>query len=171
MIILEKIKIMLNKALEVLLSMTILSMVFVAVLGVFTRLILKNQASFTTEFLRYALLWTSLFSAAYAFGEKGHISITFIKDKLKGKALIAVEVFTELMIIFFAIAILIYGGYKGMMMGMNEISPTLGLRIGHIYSALPISGIFITFYSIINLMNLFKDDKDAPIDDGGIRTN
>lgn len=155
----KKAKKMLDKALEVLLSVTILSMVLVAIWGVFSRLIFKNQASFTTEFLRYALLWTSLFSAAYAFGEKGHICITFVKDRFKGKALLAIEILTELIIIFFAVSVLIYGGYRGMLMGMNETSPTLGLKIGYIYTALPISGIFITFYSLINLMDISRNEK------------
>lgn len=153
----KKLKLLMDKALGVLLSISILSMVFVAILGVFTRFVLRNQASFTTEFLRYALLWTSLFAAAYCFGEKGHISIDFIKNKFNGKSLLVLEVITEIVIIFFALTVLVYGGYQGILMGMNEISPTLHIRVGYIYAALPISGIFITLYSFINLIGYFGD--------------
>ncbi len=144
-----------DKSLAVLLCTTLVSMVFVAFWGVFTRLVLKNQASFTTEYLRYALLWTSLLAGAYCFGEKGHISITFVKDKFKGNGLKALNVVTELVIIFFAVTVLILGGIQGVRLGMNEISPTLFIRIGYIYTVLPISGVFVTFYSIVNLMDLF----------------
>lgn len=144
-----------DKSLAVLLCTTLISMVFVAFWGVFTRLVLKNQASFTTEYLRYALLWTSLLAGAYCFGEKGHISITFVKDKFKGNGLKALNVVTELVIIFFAVTVLILGGIQGVRLGMNEISPTLFIRIGYIYTVLPISGVFVTFYSIVNLMDLF----------------
>ena len=144
-----------DKSLAVLLCTTLVSMVFVAFWGVFTRLVLKNQASFTTEYLRYALLWTSLLAGAYCFGEKGHISITFVKDKFKGNGLKALNVVTELVIIFFAVTVLILGGIQGVRLGMNEISPTLFIRIGYIYTVLPNSGVFVTFYSIVNLMDLF----------------
>lgn len=145
-----------DKFLAILLCAALLSMVVVAAWGVFTRLILKNQASFTTEYLRYALLWTSLLAGAYCFGEKGHISITFVKDKFKGNVFFVINVITEVVIIFFAITVLIYGGIQGIKLGMNEISPTLYLRVGYIYTALPISGVFVVFYSIVNLLDLFK---------------
>lgn len=152
-----------DRALAVLLSAALLSMVAVALLGIFTRLVLKNQASFTTEYLRYALLWTSLLAGAYCFGEKGHIAITFVKDKFKGNVYTALNAATEIIIISFAATILVYGGIKGVRLGMNEISPTLFIRIGYIYAALPISGVFVIFYSIVNLLDLFKekgpDDK------------
>ena len=152
---LKMLKSIFDKSLAVLLCTTLVSMVFVAFWGVFTRLVLKNQASFTTEYLRYALLWTSLLAGAYCFGEKGHISITFVKDKFKGNGLKALNVVTELVIIFFAVTVLILGGIQGVRLGMNEISPTLFIRIGYIYTVLPISGVFVTFYSIVNLMDLF----------------
>lgn len=158
-IILRALKAIFDKVLAVLLSVTLLSMIFVALLGVFTRLILKNQASFTTEYLRYALLWSSLLAGAYGFGEKGHISITFVKDKFKGNAQIILNVITELAIIFFAATILIYGGIQGVKLGMNEISPTLYIKVGYIYTVLPISGVFVIFYSIVNIMNLFEKKK------------
>lgn len=145
-----------DKVLAVLLSIMIFSMVCVALLGVFSRLVVGKQPSFTTEYLRYALLWLSLLAAAYGFGEKGHISITFLKDKFKGKGLLALNVFTELAILFFAVAVLVYGGIQGVKLGMNEISPTLYLKVGYIYTVLPISGVFIVFYSIDNLIDLFK---------------
>lgn len=161
----KMLKNMFDKSLAALLSVTILSMVMVAFWGVFTRLVLKNQASFTTEYLRYALLWTSLLAGAYCFGEKGHISITFVRDMFKGNVLIALNVITEIVIIFFAVTILIYGGIQGVRLGMNEISPTLFVRIGYIYMVLPISGVFVTFYSVSNLIDLFaKKDSEGEKD-------
>jgi TRAP-type C4-dicarboxylate transport system, small permease component len=158
----KMLKNMFDKSLAALLSVTILSMVVVAFWGVFTRLVMKNQASFTTEYLRYALLWTSLLAGAYCFGEKGHISITFVKDMFKGNALIALNVITEMVIIFFAVTVLIYGGIQGVKLGMNETSPTLFVRIGYIYMVLPISGVFVTFYSVSNLIDLFvKKDSEG----------
>lgn len=67
-----------------------------------------------------------------------------MKDKFKGNAQIILNVITELAIIFFAATILIYGGIQGVKLGMNEISPTLYIKVGYIYTVLPISGVFVT---------------------------
>lgn len=148
-----------DRTLEVLLSVFVVAMVLVALWAIFSRHFLATPASFTTEFLRFALLWTSLLAAAYCFGKKAHLSITFVKNKFRGKGLISIEVLTELVIIFFAAAVLIYGGSLGVSLGMAENSPTLGIPIGYIYLVLPISGVFTVIYSIINLVDHFRKDK------------
>lgn len=155
----EKAKLTIDRILEVLLCIVLLSMVFVAIWAIFSRLILRNPSSFTTEYLRFSLLWISLLSAAYCFGAREHIAIEFVKNKFKGKSLFAIDVLTELIIIFFAIAVLIYGGFQGVVMGMNEISPTLFIPIGYIYTVLPISGVFTVLYSVMNLVNRAKEEQ------------
>jgi|SRR5690625_4407035 len=155
----KTIKLIFDRTLEVLLSTLLLSMVFVSVWQIFTRHVLSNPASFTTEFVRFGLLWLSLLAAAYCFGKKAHLSIVFVKNKFRGKALLAIEIFTELTIIFFAIAVLIYGGIQGVIMGMGETSPTLYIPIGYIYMIFPLSGVFILFYSIINLMDHLREKE------------
>lgn len=157
---LEKAKSAVDRILEVLLCIVLLSMVFVAIWAIFSRLVLKNPSSFTTEYLRYALLWVSLLSAAYCFGTKEHISIDFVKNKFKGKKALVLDVVIELIIIFFAVAILIYGGVQGVKMGMNEMSPTLFIPVGYVYAVLPISGAFTIFYSIINLINRINQGQN-----------
>lgn len=161
----RKLKLILDRTLEVLLSIFVLAMVLVALWAIFTRHFMDAPASFTTEFLRFALLWTALLAAAYCFGKKAHLSITFVKNKFRGKGLLSIEVLTELIIIFFAVAVLIYGGIQGVSLGMAENSPTLGIPIGYIYLVLPISGVFTVIYSIINLVDHFRKDKINVTDD------
>ena len=161
----KTIKTILDRTLEILLSVLLVGMVAVALWAIFSRHILNAPASFTTEFLRYALLWLSLLAAAYVFGKKGHLAILFVKDKFKGKILMVVEVLTELIIIFFAATVLIYGGMQGYNLGMGESSPTLGIPVGYIYLVMPLSGLFIIVYSIMNLIDYFRDDKITEVEE------
>jgi|SRR5699024_1663288 len=155
----KKLKLFSDRIHEVVLGILLVLMVLVALFGVFSRIIGDVQPSFTTEFLRYALLWTSLIAASYCFGKQAHLAITFVKNKFRGKSLLFIEVLTEIAIIFFASSILIYGGIEGAIMGMNELSPTLKIPVGYIYIILPVSGVFIIFYSIFNLIDHFKKEK------------
>lgn len=134
-------------------------MVFIALWQIFSRHILRDSPSFTTEFLRYALLWLALLAAAYCFGKKAHLAIVFLKEKFSGKLLLIINLLTELTVIFFAIAVLVYGGSQGVSMAMAEMSPTLRVPIGYIYLVFPISGMFMVFYSLINLIDLFRDKE------------
>lgn len=137
----------------------LISMVFISIWQVFSRFILKDSPSFTTEFLRYALLWLAMLAAAYTFGKKGHLSILFIKERLSGKILLLINIGTELTIIFFALSVLIYGGLQGVVVGMAEKSATLPILIGYAYLVFPISGLFIVMYSLMHIIDLFRKDK------------
>lgn len=158
-IILKVLLTILNRTLEVLLSILLASMVFVALWAIFTRHFINMPATFTTEFLRYGLVWLSMLTAAYSFGKKGHLAIVVLKDRFTGKKLIAIDLLTELAIMFFAASVLIYGGIQGAMIGMTELSPTLDIPVGYFYLALPISGVYIILYSIINLIDIFREEK------------
>ncbi|MEI3605231.1 TRAP transporter small permease [Pseudogracilibacillus sp. SE30717A] len=155
----KKVKLVLDRILEVLMGTLLVTMVFIALWQIFTRHVLSNSASFTTEFLRYALLWLALLAAAYCFGKKAHLAIVFLKERFSGKMLFIIDLFTELTVIFFAVTVLVYGGSQGVSMAMAEMSPTLRIPIGYIYIAFPISGMFIVFYSLFNIVDLFRGTK------------
>ena len=42
---------------------------------------------------------------------------------------------------------------------MGQISPSLNLPMGYVYLALPVSGLLIIIYSIINIINIFQDKR------------
>lgn len=150
----------LDKILELILMVLFLAMVLVALWGIFSRIILQNQSSFTTEFLTYTLLWTSLVAASYCFGKRSHLSITFLKDKMNCTIKKIIDILTELIIIFFAVSILIFGGIQGFSMGVHEIVPTLKIPISYIYVIFPVSGVFIAFYSLNNLLIHLKKGEE-----------
>src|SRR5690625_6631787 len=102
-------------------------MVILALWQIFTRYILKNPASFTTEFLRYALLWLALLAAAYCFGKKAHLAIVFLKEKFSGKLLLIINIFIELTIIIFAIYVLFYVCTHGVILTNAELNTNLYL--------------------------------------------
>lgn len=60
-------------------------MVIVAIWQVFTRYVLNSPSTISEELLRYSLIWVSMLGAAYAFGNKKHIAIEFIIEKLSPK--------------------------------------------------------------------------------------
>ena len=119
----------------------------------FTRFVLQDPSIITQELMRFSLIWLAMIGSAYAFGYDAHLSFGIFKDKVKGKARIWLFTAIDLAVIGFTLFVLVIGGYIIASATMAELSPMLGVPMGYIYSILPISGLFILFYEINNLIN------------------
>lgn len=65
------------------------------------------------------------------------------------------EIVIELLVIAFAVIVLVYGGFTIMGLTMTQKTASLGVMMGVIYSVVPICGILISIYGILNLIDLF----------------
>lgn len=132
---------------------------------VFTRFVLKNPSATSEELAKILFVWLSFFAAALLFGEKGHLNISVVKDKFKGKKLLYLDLACEIIILLFAAFILVGGGFKIVSNGITQTNATITwLKTGQIYSVVPISGLIIIFYNIYgiigNVVGLLKKDNE-----------
>ena len=51
---------------------------------------------------------------------------------------------------------------------MNQVTASLGVNMGLMYAVLPISGILITVYGLLNLAKMFSMLKDPNVDQYGV---
>ncbi|PSL40180.1 TRAP-type C4-dicarboxylate transport system permease small subunit [Planomicrobium soli] len=126
---------------------------------VITRFVFNEPSVFSEELAKYCFVWLVLFGSAYVFGENGHMSIEFIREKFPDKLKMAVEVFIELVIIAFAALILIKGGYAVTELAWTQLSASLQIPVGYLYAAMPTSGVCIIFYCIYNISLIFQKKK------------
>ncbi|WP_338786529.1 TRAP transporter small permease [Metabacillus sp. FJAT-53654] len=134
-------------------------MVAVASWQVLSRFILKSPSTFTEELLRYSLIWLAMLAAAYVVGKNQHIAITFLRDRLVENSKITLDIVIQSIFLLFAAIIMIYGGGRAVSLTMAQISPALHLPMGFVYLALPLSGVFILFYSTTNIIELMNKKK------------
>ncbi|UOQ49852.1 TRAP transporter small permease [Gracilibacillus caseinilyticus] len=143
----------LNRTIEIITTTLLMVMVAVTSWQVISRYILNNPSSVTDEFLRFSLIWFSLLAGAYVVGKKGHIAITFLHDRVKSETKKRwLEIIVQISFILLAI-IMVTGGTKAVSLTMAQISPSLHLPMGYVYLALPVSGVIILCYSVINLFD------------------
>ena len=119
---------------------------------VFYRYVLQNSLSWSEELARYCFVWLILLSATYVFGQRDHICISFLKDKLEGSARRTMDIVIELVVILFSVLVLVYGGIVITTMNMLQYDSILKIPTGTIYSIIPISGVLIIFYSLYNIV-------------------
>ncbi|SDM72769.1 TRAP-type C4-dicarboxylate transport system, small permease component [Fictibacillus solisalsi] len=126
-------------------------MVLVAIWQVFTRYVLNSPSTISEELLRYSLIWVSMLGAAYAFGNKKHIAIEFIVEKLSPKKALRMSILIEILVVLFAVIVMVVGGIMTVNITMAQSSASLGIPMGYIYLSLPVSGILVIGYSVINI--------------------
>lgn len=80
----------------------------------------------------------------------------FLADKVTGQKKKVLEIGIELLIILFALVVMVYGGISIMKLTMTQITASLGVSMGLIYTIIPLSGILIVIYGIMNIIGLAK---------------
>ena len=148
----------LNRLLEILGSIILAAMVLVVLYQVFARTVLKNPSTLTEEFVRFALVWLAMLASGW---KKGHLAVTLLSEKLQGKQKRFLEFIVQLLFLLFAGVIMIFGGWNGVVITLGQISPSLAIPMGYVYLAVPVAGVLMFIYSLMNLLELFTQSKDS----------
>ncbi|SNZ17358.1 TRAP-type C4-dicarboxylate transport system, small permease component [Terribacillus aidingensis] len=154
----EKIRYWVDKCILLVTCTLTVFLVAGAIWQVFTRFVLQNPSVFTEEVLRFSFIWVGLLGASYAFGVKEHIALTFLMSKWKHKKdKQAAEIIIEVTVLLFMIIVFIIGGSQLMLETMSQTSPVLGLPMGYVYAALPLSGLLTVYYTVTNRLMARKE--------------
>ena len=147
----------LDRVLEIVLVVLMLILLTDVIWQVFSRYVLRDPSSFTDELARYLLIWVTLLGAAYATGQKLHLAIDLLKSKYGFRWL---DQFILLIIFGFSASVMVFGGWRLMSitLQLGQQSAALQIPLGYVYLILPISGILIIFYTLIQWVHLNKTE-------------
>ena len=151
----------LNWSLSVLSGGSFLAMVILTCWQVFTRYILKNPSSWSEEMVSYLFAWMSLFGASIVVGERGHMNIPIVVERMGQKGRMFFSIFAEIIALLFAGVILLYGGIQITNLAMGQMTSALGVPIGIFYVVLPISGALNIIYTILNIIDILQGTECA----------
>lgn len=155
----EQVKKVLDKITLTLCIVIFIVMVLLTTYQVTMRYVFKSPSSFSETTARYLFVWLVIVSATYVFGQRDHICITFVRDKLSKPVRRIVEIINNCAIILFSILIMLYGGTVITKMNMVQYDSILKIPTGLIYSIIPICGVIIIFYSILNIIKDIKGEE------------
>ncbi len=154
----------LDKTIEVFACIIMTMMVLVACWQVISRYVFNDPSTFSEELLRFSLVWLSTIGLAYVAGKTEHISLTLFLDKFPRNLVKYWNMLIQVVFILFAVYIMIIGGWKVSSNAMMQVSPVLQLSMGKVYYALPLSGVLIIVYSVMNIIDLFNPQRIDLID-------
>ena len=142
-----------DKIVERILILLLGLMLLQVVWQVFSRYILLVPSSFTDELSRFLLIWIGLLGASYATGKKMHLTIDLLPNFLSGRKKKNLDLVIHSLVILFALFVMVIGGIRlvYISLALGQTSSALEIPLGIIYLVIPLSGIMIIFYSIMNL--------------------
>ena len=127
-----------------------------------SRYLVGRPSSFTDELAGYLLIWVGLLGATYITGKKEHLAIDLLHHKLSPKGKIRVNLIINILIALFALVVLVIGGSNlvYITLHLSQLSSALQIPVGYVYLVLPLSGIFIMYYAIHDIVLPQIDNRE-----------
>lgn len=139
---------------------------------VVTRFLLAEPSSFTEEIARFLLIWIGVLGAAYAYRKRAHLGLDLLTSNLPPRARRRADVVANLCCFGFAALVMVYGGVKlvALTLDLHQTSAALQVPMGYIYTVIPISGLLICLYAVVNIRSATTEDlgqsgdQNLPVD-------
>lgn len=138
------------KLLEWILILLVAGLVLDVLWQVFSRFVLNDPSSWTDELATLLIIWVAMIGASVAFIRNNHLGVDYFVGKLKPRPRLISEILVQGLICLFAVTVLLLGGAKLVTLTLltEQVSPALLVKMGHVYMALPLSGLVIALTSI-----------------------
>lgn len=144
---------------------TFVVLVFVVLLGVFTRHVMQDQIRWSEELARLLLVWISFLGGAIAYIDDRHLGVDVLVSRLDPAAARLANVFCHLLVFAFALFVMGVGGTRIVMdrFDSGQLLPALQLSRGWFYLAIPVSGWLISLFALGNLFSIaFSRNHNSP---------
>ena len=150
----EKIRSVLNKALNLLAGLSMAVMVILTTYQVIARYIFNSPSTWSEELVGYIFGWSTLFGATIVSGERGHMNIPILVDRMNPPLRKAFHILWEVVAFVFSAAILVFGGIQVSNLAMGQQTSSLGVAVGVFYWVMPVCGVIILVYSVLNIIGI-----------------
>jgi TRAP-type transport system small permease protein len=129
-------------------------MVALVCVGVFFRYVLNASLAWYDEFASYLLVWLTFYGAVVASHRRRHIGFEVVIDKLDPGARRLFDFIAECFVLVFQAVLLFYGWELVQKMGEDRTVSLPWVKMGWIYSALPIAGCLMLLISVTRLIDI-----------------
>ncbi len=135
---------------------------------VFSRQVLNAPSTWSEELSKILFVWLAFAGSAFLFGERGHIAVDFLARRLPVTAQRILQVIVQITIVGFAVLAMVWGGYLASSIAWNQQMTALPLTLGWVYIIIPIAGVFIAIFAVIDLIAVASGREPAypEIDEG-----
>jgi len=110
----------------------------------------------TMELIRYIMIWVSILGASAAFSNKEHVIIDMLSCKVPKKLWFWSRFGGDLLLCCFFVAMII-GGQSIAIRNLSQTSLGLQIPMFYPYLAIPVGGVLMLLYTLLDLLNTLTD--------------
>lgn len=140
-------------------------MVVVVSAAVFFRFVLNSGIKWSDEVALITMVWFTFIGLAIGVRRSLHISIEIIASVLPQRVNMFLDKFINIVCAFLGVVMVIYG-IKLVEFTMESTLPATGLPSAILYVIVPISAVFVSYYSLVKLFGLEEtinnDNQNMP---------
>ncbi len=140
---LTQVRNIIDKVLSAVFALIFAFMVCIGTYQIVVRYFFNSPSTVSEELLTYSFTWMALLAAAYVFGKRDHMRMSFLADKITGAPKLVLEIAIEILIMLMVGFVMIFGGFSIMQLTMTQATASLGIPMGVIYTIIPVSGCII----------------------------
>ncbi len=127
-------------------------------LQIFARFFLEQAPSWTEEVSRLFFIFSVAFASALALKSNYYIHLDVFYNMLKEKWKKRIDIFI-LITVFLFFLILTIGAFQFVVMGFTEHSPSMGIKMGIVFSSILILGIAMCYFIGLKLFKQLKKSQ------------
>jgi len=154
----KKQKSVIQKFIEVFLTILLVAMTVLTFYQVVLRYAFNKAPSWSEELVRFYCM-VKFLAAAVGIREGSHLGIDALTHILPGSVNKVLQIISFVLISAFG-GVLIYAGIPVVAMTHTQPSPALGIPMSYIYIALPLMGILLIYYSVIEIIKLVRSKEE-----------
>ena len=136
-------------------------MVVVVFLGVFFRYAVNASLVWYDEFASYLLVWLTFYGVVVASYRQRHIGFEMVVDRLLPRTRRVVDFIAEACVLGFQVVLFYYGWLLTRRMGDETAVSLPWVKMGWVYSVLPITGGLMLVISLMRLVEIVSGRQHA----------
>ncbi len=134
-------------------------MVLLVSLGVFFRYVLDAALAWYDEFASYLLVWLTFYGAVVASYRRRHIGFELVVNRAAPSTRKIIEAVSETLVLAFQVILFYYGWLLTQKMGDETAISLEWIKMGWVYSVIPIAGALMLLISFNQLLHLLFGKK------------
>ena len=159
--ILNQIKAVFDKILEVLGIICLSIMTVMIVYQVVARYVFNSPSAISEAMAQFLFVWMIMFGSAYVYGTLEHLTIDILKDKFPPRMNMIVEVITNICLFAFVLLICVIGGWKYTIGQVKQIDAALHISKSIMYASVPFTGVITMYYAVYNCVRSVRNYKEG----------
>ncbi|VBB05386.1 tripartite atp-independent periplasmic transporter dctq component [Lucifera butyrica] len=133
-------------------------MVTLVTYQVFERYVLHYTPPWSEEAAVYLMVWFGIIGIAAGVRRNSHMALHFFADKFPAGMQKGLTIIKYLLILGYT-GVLVKEGFAMVQLTMSQKSPAMGMPVGYVYLALPVSAILIILFTLEMLVKELKKGR------------